>query len=375
MPGPSDVPSTVLLAPNAFKGTLSPAEAAAAMSVGVLRVLPDADLVLAPIADGGDGSLEAFASAGFTLERVTARGPTGLSGSAPIARRGPVAVVELAATCGMARLHDGLAPMTSSTLGLGDALRAALDRDPARVVVCLGGSASTDGGAGLLAALGARLLDADGREVDPSGAALARIASLDLTGLDPRVMRVPITVAVDVTAPLVGEAGAAHVFAPQKGATPDQVRELDRGLRSWSEVLRRATGQDVSELPGAGAAGGTAAALVAACRATLVSGADLIMDTIGLPDLLGRASVVITGEGRLDHASTLGKGAVAVAARAAVSGVPVLAVCGRIAIDDTALRQAGFAAGADCSEVPEGTAADEVSAATEVALQRWLETV
>lgn len=373
MPVPSAHAPRVVLAPNAFKGTLSPAEAASAMASGVRQVLPQANLVTAPIADGGDGSLDAFVAAGYTSTTVPARGPTGERAATRIAVRGSSVVIELAGTCGMARLPAGPAPMTSSTLGLGDAMRAALHHEPDAMIVCLGGSASTDGGAGMLAALGARLLDVDGRDVEPGGASLTRIASLDLTGIDPRLTDLPITVAVDVTAPLVGPNGAAHVFAPQKGATPDQVLLLDAGLRVWSDVLRNATAIDMAEVLGAGAAGGTAAALAGALGARLVSGAEVILDAVGLPGLLADADLVITGEGRLDEQSSLGKGVTVVAGLARAADVPALAVCGQITLEATDLRRAGFTAWAASDEVATGTAAARVSSATALALGRWLD--
>ncbi len=198
--------------------------------MGVRRAVPDAECVLRPIADGGDGSLDAFTASGFARRPVTTRGPTGVPVDASYATDGSTAVVELASTCGLVLLPGGVpAPMTSTTEGLGDAIRAALDERPSRIIVCIGGSASTDGGTGLLVALGARLLDADGAPVPPGGAWLARIADLDLSLLDPRLHDTDITIAADVTSPLHGPEGAATVFAPQKGATRDEVAAARRG--------------------------------------------------------------------------------------------------------------------------------------------------
>jgi glycerate 2-kinase len=378
--GRPQTPLHVVVAPNAFKGSLSARAAAEAMAAGVRRAAHDAECVLRPIADGGDGSLDAFAASGFTRRPVTTHGPTGATVSASYATDGSTAVVELASTCGLARLPAGaLAPMTSTTEGLGDAIRAALDERPSRIIACLGGSASTDGGTGLLVALGARLLDADGLPVPPGGAWLEQIAGLDLSLIDPRLRDTDITVAADVTSPLHGPEGAATVFAPQKGATPAEVARLDAGLRSWAGVLARATGTDVAAAPGAGAAGGTGAALLAACAATMAPGADLIADLIGLDDAIDGADLVVTGEGRLDAQSALGKGAVAVAMRARARGVPTLAVCGVVDLDEAALRASGFDAWRDClsrAERPEDAmtrAVELVADATADVVRDWRE--
>jgi len=340
---------TVLVAPNAFKGTLTAPDVAAAIAEGVLAALPDATVRRLPLADGGDGSVAAFVAAGFTPMPVDVRGPTGEPVSATIAVDGGRAVVELAEACGMTRLPGGvLAPMTSSTLGLGDALLAALDAGATHVTVCLGGSASTDGGTGLLVALGAQLLDADGRCVDPGGRSLPSIARLDLAGLDPRLAESTVEVAVDVTSPLHGASGAAAVFAPQKGASWEEVALLDAGLRSWASVLESATGRDVSAVPGAGAAGGTAAALMAVLGAPARPGATLIAEVVGLDPAIADADLVITGEGRIDEQSALGKGAVDVAARCRAAGRDVVAVCGQVALGDDAMTALGFTAWDDC---------------------------
>ena len=342
-------PLRVLVAPNAFKGSLTAQEAAAAMATGVLRAVADARCTLRPMADGGDGSLDAFVAAGFTRIPVTTRGPTGAPVPASLASDGSTAVVELASSCGLSLLPGGEpAPMTSTTHGLGDAIRAALDTDPVRIIVCLGGSASTDGGTGLLVALGARLVAADGSVVEPGGAWLKRIAEVDLALLDPRLRDTDVVIAADVTSPLHGPDGAAAVFAPQKGATRDEVAELDAGLRSWADVLARATGRDVASMPGAGAAGGAGAALLAACAASMSPGAALIADLVGLDAALADSDLVVTGEGRLDAQSMLGKGPVLVAARARAMGVATITVCGAVDLDEASLRAAGFDAWQDC---------------------------
>jgi glycerate kinase len=230
---------SIVVAPNAFKGSLSAVEAAAAMSAAAAVVFPEAGLLLRPLADGGDGSVDALLVAGFERSDVTVRLPDGRSGSVPIAVRGKEAVVELANSCGLVLTPErDRQPLTASTLGLADAVRGALDTGATRIVICVGGSASTDGGVGLLCGLGGRVLDADGRPVRPGGQWLSTIASIDLSGLDPRLADVDLLVTTDVTSPLTGPEGAAYVFAPQKGADPADVALLDDGLASWAAVAR-----------------------------------------------------------------------------------------------------------------------------------------
>lgn len=373
-------PLRVVIAPNAFKGSLSARDAATAMATGVRRVAPDAECVLRPIADGGDGTLDAFTASGLAARPVTTRGPTGRPVRAAFVTDGSTCVVELASTCGLSLLPDGQpAPMTSTTQGLGDALLAALDEGPSRIIVCIGGSASTDGGTGLLVSLGARLLDAGGAPVPPGGAWLRRISEVDLSGLDARLRGAQVIVAADVTSPLHGPEGAAYVFAPQKGATPDQVSDLDAGLRSWGRVLARATGRDIASAPGAGAAGGTGAALLATCGATMAPGAELIADLVGIDGAIADADLVLTGEGSLDAQSVLGKGAVAVAARARSLGVATLAICGVVELEDAGLRAAGFDGWGDCvsraarPEEAMARAAELVADATADTVASWLE--
>ncbi len=333
----------VLISPDTFKGSLTSLAAARAMQEGAVRVFPRCLVRLLPIADGGDGSVDALILAGYDALSVPTRGPTGRPAIARIAIREGGAVVEIANACGLLLLPDAVpAPMESSSLGLGDAIIGALDAGAGHVVVCLGGSASTDGGAGMLAALGVRLRDASGRDVRPCGGTLSDVARVDLAGLDPRVSTTAFTVATDVTSPLLGPAGAAAVFAPQKGATPAQAAQLEAGLAHWAGLLERATGADVSVVAGAGAAGGVAAACLAVLGADLVSGAEFIQSALGLERAVRAADVVVTGEGSLDRQSLLGKGAISVARSAKDQGVPVVAVCGRIDLGEDELAALGI---------------------------------
>lgn len=359
----------IVLAPNAFKGTLTAAEAAEAMRRGVEAVLPEATCVIAPIADGGDGSVEAFVAAGHRPMTVRVRDALGAWHEAVIAVRADHAVVDVANTCGLALLGRVRRPRTASTLGLGDAIHAALDEGVTHITACLGGSASTDGGAGMLVALGARLVDDAGVELEPSGESLGRVARLDLSGLDHRLAPARIEVIADVTSPLHGPTGAAHVFAPQKGAAADEITLLDDGLRNWGRILAGATGHDVTSLAGSGAAGGTGAALAAVLGARIDS-SRAILDLMGLPSFVEGADLVITGEGRLDASTLTGKGCAAVIDLARADGIPVIAACGLIDLDAGALASLGLLASAASADAGP-TAAESLAAATSRALQAW----
>jgi glycerate 2-kinase len=333
----------VLLAPDKFKGTLPASEVAAAVGLGVRGVLPDAETVALPVADGGDGTLDAAMASGYVRVPVTVPGPTGAPVATAYARRGSAAVVEMADTCGLARLPGcAPAPLTASSSGLGEAVRAALEAGCDDVVLGVGGSASTDGGAGMLAALGARLLDVAGRPLPPGGRALADLARLDLTGLHPSVDRTRFVVASDVDNPLLGPAGAATVYGPQKGATPEDLPVLDAALARWADVVAETVGSDVRAVPGAGAAGGVGFAALAVLGGELRPGIDLLLDLVGFDDRLPGSILVVTGEGSLDEQSLRGKAPIGVARRAAAAGVPVVAVCGRRSLSAAALRAAGI---------------------------------
>jgi glycerate kinase len=334
-------PVRVLVAPDKFKGTLTAYDVAQAVARGLRRARPGVDVECLPVADGGDGTLDAAVSAGFERVPVTVSGPTGEPVDTAYARRGPTAVVEMADACGLERLPGGVrAPMTASSRGLGEVMAAALDAGCRELVVGIGGSASTDGGAGLLAALGAGTTPA----VPDGGASLTDVEVLSLDGLHPGLAAARIVVACDVDNPLTGAEGAAAVYGPQKGATPDEVVSLDAGLGHWADVLAAATGADRRDAPGAGAAGGVGFALVAALGAELRPGIGLMLDLLGFADRVVGADLVVTGEGALDAQSLRGKAPVGVAAAARAADVPVVAVCGSRQLDDAALTGGGIAA-------------------------------
>ncbi|MGY2085773.1 glycerate kinase [Blastococcus sp. SYSU DS0539] len=351
----------VVIAPDSFKGSLTAADAAEATARGVVRVRPDVEVVLRPVADGGEGTVAAALAAGFRPDPVTVSGPDGRPREALLALRPGVAVLELATAAGLGLAAP--APLTATTRGVGELIVAALDRGVRRIVLGIGGSATTDGGAGMLQALGIRLLDADGRDVPAGGGGLLSLARADARGLDPRLAGVELVIASDVDNPLTGPSGAAHVFAPQKGAAPDQVRTLDAALTRYAAVLARDLGADVAAVPGAGGAGGTAAGALAV-GGRIVSGAGLVCDLMGVSDALGGADLAITGEGALDEQTLHGKAPAEVAARAGTAGVPCLALAGAVRLPAERLRAAGFVAAHALTEVEPDVARCRAEAAT-----------
>ncbi|WP_246212235.1 glycerate kinase [Streptomyces abyssomicinicus] len=337
----------VLIAADKFKGSLTAVQVAERVAAGLRQVAPGVTTASLPVADGGDGTVAAVVAAGFELREARVTGPVGNPVTAAFAVRGDTAVVEMAEASGLQRLPGGtLAPLTASTHGSGELLRAALDAGARTVVFGVGGSATTDGGAGMLAALGARLLDADGKELGPGGGALAALASVDLSGLDPRVAdgTVELVLASDVDNPLTGPFGAAAVYGPQKGASPEDVAALDAALGRYAAVLEHAVGpraRGLAQAPGAGAAGGLGfAALLLGAR--FRAGIEVLLEAVGFAAELERADLVITGEGSLDAQTLRGKAPAGVATAAAAAGVPVVAVCGRLALSPEELRAAGI---------------------------------
>ncbi|KQS66444.1 glycerate kinase [Modestobacter sp. Leaf380] len=339
----------IVIAPDKFKGTLDADGVADAIAAGVVRVHPDAEVLLRPVADGGDGTVAAALRAGWTPLAVRVAGPDGEPRQAVLALDGGTALVELATAAGLHLAPP--APLTATTRGVGDLLLAALEAGARRLVVGIGGSATTDAGTGMLTALGVRFLDAAGDALPPGGAALARLDRVDVTGLDPRLAGVDVLIATDVDNPLTGPRGAAAVFGPQKGATPDDVAVLDAALARFAAVVRRDLGVEVDAVPGAGGAGGTAAGALAVLGARVTSGADLVCDLVGLDAALAGADLCLTGEGALDEQTLSGKAPAVVARRAAAAGVPCVGIAGVVRLAPAELAAAGFAAGHALTEV------------------------
>lgn len=339
----------IVIAPDKFKGSLSAPEVAESVAAGLRAAAgPDALLTIdqVPAADGGEGTLDAAVAAGFTLHLTTVTGPTGEPLEAPIAVRGQQAVIEMALASGLAVLPGGTLDARGATSrGTGELIRFALDQGCTNIVLGVGGSANTDGGAGVLAGLGARLLDDDGADLPHGGAALAGLTHIDLAGLDPRLETASITLASDVDNPLLGPTGAAAVFGPQKGASPADVEELDAALARYVSVLAAAAGPRATDMvtaPGAGAAGGVGYAALAVLHAQRRPGIDVVLELTGLAAKLKDADLVITGEGSLDEQSLGGKTPMGVANAAAAANVRAVAVCGRTVLNPEQLTTAGF---------------------------------
>ncbi|MFD5864535.1 allantoinase AllB [Agromyces sp. NPDC127015] len=348
----------IVIAPDKFKGSLSAPEVAARVAEGARRVDPAIEIDAIPVADGGEGTLEAALAAGFERRTALVAGPLGSPVEADFALRGDEAVVEMARASGLDLVPTGGADASGATsLGTGQLIAAALDAGARRIVLGIGGSASTDGGAGVLQGLGARLLDATGAELPHGGAALAGLARIDLDGLDPRLTETEIVLASDVDNPLLGSFGAAAVFGPQKGATPDDVAALDAALANLVAVLAEhdpilaAPARVAAERPGAGAAGGTGFAALAVLGAERRPGIDVVLEFTGLEARLAGADAVITGEGSLDVQSLMGKTPIGVARAARRAGVPVYAVSGRRLLSDDEVHRAGFAAARALAEL------------------------
>jgi glycerate kinase len=343
-------PLDVVVAPDSFGGALDSVSVAAAMAAGWRRARPSDEVREIPMADGGEGTLAAIAAAlGEAAERrsLDTVDPLGRPVAADwlLLEDGRGAFVEMAAASGLARLRPEERSVEScraaSTRGTGELIRAALDAGVERITLGLGGSATTDGGSGMLAALGARFLDGEGRDLPPGGGALARLARIDAAALDPRLQAVQLVVASDVTNPLCGPRGAAATYGPQKGADERAVAELDAALAVFGDAIEAAAGRLVADIPGAGAAGGTTAALLGFTAATVRPGVDVVAELVGLADALERADLVLTGEGRADEQTLSGKAAMGVARLARTRTAPVILLCGALGHGAAALDASG----------------------------------
>lgn len=331
----------VVIAPDKFKGSLTAVEAAEAIALGVRDALPDAEIVSCPVADGGEGTLDVLEAAGARIVRLTVRGPLEAPVKASYAVLDDTAYVESARACGIEFVDPSPeTALSAHTWGVGELLADALVHGARRLVLTVGGTASTDGGAGMLGALGGGVLDAFGAPVGLGGGTLSRVASAELTPVRERLDGVRVSVATDVTNPLLGPSGAAAVFGPQKGAGPAEVKVLDEALGRWVHALQVGGAPDVSGIPGAGAGGGVAAGAIA-LGATVESGFALIAGLTGVDNALAGADLVITGEGSLDEQSLNGKAPAGIADRARPRGVPLLALAGRIQLDAAGLERLG----------------------------------
>ena len=346
----------IVIAPQAFKQSIGARAAAIAIQTGVLQAVPDAETVLIPVADGGDGTLAALIdTTGGRYFTAQVTGPLGDTVSAQwgVMGDGQTAVIEMALASGLALIPDHRRdPRTATTYGTGQLMRAALDAGYTNLIIGLGGSATNDGGTGMAAALGARFLDSAGNPLPPGGAALAQLASIDTSNLRAGLAEVTIVGATDVTNPLCGDTGASAIFGPQKGATPEIVRELDGCLANLANVIESDLGLQVADTPGAGAAGGLGAGLIAFANCDLRSGIDMVCDALDFDASAADADLVITGEGRADRSTAFDKAPVGIARRSRALGLPTLLVAGSLGEGYDALYQHGIDAIIPIAEEP-----------------------
>ncbi|WP_276732643.1 glycerate kinase [Bacillus sp. (in: firmicutes)] len=336
----------IIIAPDSFKESLSALEAADAIERGFKSVFPGADYRKLPMADGGEGTVQSLVDAtnGWIKEQVV-KGPLGEPVKAffGMLGDGKTAVIEMAAASGLHLVPvEKRNPLLTTTEGTGELITAALDAGAERLIIGIGGSATNDGGAGMIQALGGRLLDESGREIGPGCGALSQLASIDVSGLDPRIHHVKLEVACDVDNPLTGPRGASAVFGPQKGATDDMVRVLDQHLTHFADVTEKALGTTFRETEGAGAAGGLGWSLLAFLHADLKRGVDIVLEAVDFENEVQDADLVITGEGRIDSQTIYGKTPIGVAKAAKSYDVPVIGIAGSISRDSDAVYQHGI---------------------------------
>lgn len=323
----------ILIAPDSFKGSNTSLAVAKRIEAGVLAVFPDAETVIIPIADGGEGTVEALVTgAGGAYHTAAVKGPLGEERTATFGvLNNGFGVIEMAQSSGLPLVPDNRRdPLVTTTYGVGQLMKAALDKNCETLVLGIGGSATNDGGAGMAQALGVSFRDKNGRELGFGGGELENLAEIDISGIDPRIKKATVIVASDVNNPLCGERGASAVFGPQKGASPGIVSRLDRNLAHLADVVKRQLGADKIDIPGAGAAGGLGYGLAVFCGAVMKPGIETVLDAVEADKILPGCDLVITGEGRIDAQSAYGKVPVGVARRAKKYGVPVLAIVGDI---------------------------------------------
>jgi len=324
----------IVIAPQTFKGSISALNAALAMQEGILRVLPDAETVLVPVADGGDGTLETLVEVSKgEIHKLSVIGP--LEEEVPAEwgamGNGEIAIIEMARTSGLALVPLELRnPLISTTYGLGQTISQALDDGFRKFIIGIGGSATNDAGAGMAQALGVRLLDDSDNELTYGGQSLSQLSRIDISNLDKRIQEANFQVACDVNNPLTGPTGASAIYGPQKGATPEMVESLDSALGHFASIVERDIGVDIRNIEGSGAAGGLGAGMIAFMDGELKPGVDIVLDTVNLDRHLKGADLVLTGEGAIDHSTIYNKAPVGVAERAKKLNIPVIAIAGSL---------------------------------------------
>lgn len=346
----------IVIAPDSFKGSLSALEVCNAIKEGISCVFPDAEIQVIPMADGGEGTVQALIDAtGGRIVKTRVHDPlmNEIEATFGILGDGKTGVIEMASASGLPLVPpDKRNPMVTTTYGTGELIRSALDVGCRKLIIGIGGSATVDGGAGMAQALGARLSDEGGRQIPLGGVGLENLTKIDVSEMDERLSETEVIVACDVSNPLTGPKGAAKVFGPQKGATPEMVEKLDSYLSRYADIIRRDIGIDVKDMPGAGAAGGLGAGLVAFLKAELRSGVDIVIEASGLKEKVSSADLVITGEGRIDGQTIFGKTPIGVAKLAKKFGLPVIAICGSIGDGAHAVFENGIDAIVDIIDKP-----------------------
>ncbi|WP_318512220.1 glycerate kinase [Photobacterium leiognathi] len=336
----------IIIAPDSYKESLTAMEVATAIENGFRQVIPNAEYIKLPMADGGEGTVQSLvdASNGTIIER-SVTGPLGeqVNGFFGLMGDGKTAIIEMAAASGLHLVSPELRnPMLTTSFGTGELILAALDKGVEHIIVGIGGSATNDGGIGMAQALGVRFLDENNKQISYSGGALDRLHRIDISNIDPRLVSVKLEVACDVDNPLCGEKGASQVFGPQKGATPEMVTQLDSNLAHYAEIIKRDLGKNVKDMAGAGAAGGMGAALLGLFNAQLRPGIEIVMDAVNLADVLQDADLVITGEGRIDSQTIHGKTPIGVARTAKRFNKPVIGIAGCLSYDCNVVHEHGI---------------------------------
>ena len=338
----------IIIAPQTFKGSISALNVAKAMELGVLKVLPDANITLVPVADGGDGTLETLVEiSNGDIRPIEVTGPMGdrIGAHWGAMGDGKTAVIEMARTSGLALVPEQHRnPLISTTFGLGETIRYALNSGFRKFIIGIGGSATNDGGAGMAQALGIHFLDPTGKELSFGGAALSKLDKIDLKSLDERALQSEFLVACDVRNPLTGPEGASSIYGPQKGASVKMVDQLDSALKNFGEIVSQDIGTDVDKIPGSGAAGGLGAGLTALLGAQLKKGVDIVLDSVNLDSHLKDADLVITGEGQMDYQTIYAKAPIGVAERSSSYGVPVIAISGSLGENYQVVHKHGISA-------------------------------
>ncbi|ENF6039149.1 glycerate 2-kinase [Citrobacter amalonaticus] len=336
----------IVIAPDSYKESLSATEVAQAIEKGFREIFPDAQYVSVPVADGGEGTVEAMIAATHgSAHSALVTGPLGekVNANWGMSDDGKTAFIEMAAASGLALVPpEKRNPLITTSRGTGELILQALDSGASNIIIGIGGSATNDGGAGMVQALGAKLCDANGTEIGYGGGSLNTLNTIDVSGLDPRIKHCAIRVACDVTNPLVGEQGASRIFGPQKGATEPLILELDRNLAHYADIIKKSLGVDVKNVPGAGAAGGMGAALMAFLGAELKSGIEIVTQALNLEEHIHDCTLVVTGEGRIDSQSIHGKVPVGVANVAKKYHKPVIGIAGSLTRDVGVVHQYGI---------------------------------